>query len=51
MIMVRKSRYTYQLIEKSNEFTVTLPEDNDLKRTDLLAVILVGILISLRYVV
>jgi flavin reductase (DIM6/NTAB) family NADH-FMN oxidoreductase RutF len=32
MIMVRKSRYTYQLIEKSNEFTVTLPEDNDLKK-------------------
>ena len=32
MVMVRKSRFTYQLIEKSNEFTVSLPGENQLKK-------------------
>jgi len=27
-VMVRKSRFTYQLIEKANSFTVSIPEDN-----------------------
>lgn len=32
MVMIRKSRYTYQLIESSNEFTVSLPEESQLKK-------------------
>ncbi len=27
-VMVRKSRFTYQLIEKASSFTVSIPEDN-----------------------
>lgn len=31
-VMVRKSRYTHELIEKSNEFTLSIPLNNDLKK-------------------
>jgi flavin reductase (DIM6/NTAB) family NADH-FMN oxidoreductase RutF len=31
-VLVRKSRYTYGLIEKSNEFTVSIPLSNNLKK-------------------
>lgn len=30
-VMVRKSRYTYDLIEKAKEFTVSIPMDGDMK--------------------
>jgi len=30
-VMVRKSRYTYQLIEKASSFTVSIPTDNNTK--------------------
>ncbi|MGE5450127.1 MAG: flavin reductase family protein [Methanomassiliicoccales archaeon] len=32
MVMVRKSRYTYQLINEADSFTVSLPLQNQLKR-------------------
>ncbi len=31
MVMVRKSRYTYNLIEKATEFTVSIPVDDSMK--------------------
>ncbi|QBD84671.1 flavin reductase family protein [Clostridium tetani] len=31
-VMVRKSRYTYELIEKASEFTVSIPVDVNLKK-------------------
>jgi len=31
-VMVRKSRFSYQLIERSNEFTVSLPAEGQLKK-------------------
>lgn len=31
-VLVRKSRYTYELIENSNEFTVSIPLNNNLKK-------------------
>lgn len=31
-VMVRKSRYTYELIEKASEFTVSIPVDANLKK-------------------
>jgi len=31
MVMVRKSRYTYELMEKSKEFTVSFPGEKQLK--------------------
>ena len=30
MVMVRKSRYTYEIIEKAADFTVSIPEDGSL---------------------
>ena len=32
MVAVRDSRYTYELIEKSNDFTVTVPADKSFKK-------------------
>ena len=32
MVMVRYSRYTYSLLEKAKEFTVSLPRTKDLKK-------------------
>lgn len=32
ILMVRKSRYTYQLIENSGQFTVSFPGENELKK-------------------
>ncbi len=32
MVMVRYSRYTYELLEKSKEFTVSIPLSGDLKK-------------------
>lgn len=32
MIMVRKSRYTYELLERSSEFTISFPAENKLKQ-------------------
>ncbi|CDI49116.1 flavin reductase family protein [Clostridium tetani] len=32
LVMVRKSRYTYELIEKASEFTVSIPVDVNLKK-------------------
>lgn len=32
MVMVRKSRYTHELLENTNEFTVSIPLDNDFKK-------------------
>ncbi len=32
MVMVRKSRYTYDIIENNNEFTISFPKDNQLKK-------------------
>ncbi len=32
-VLVRKSRHTYDLIEKCGEFTVTIPLDNNMKET------------------
>lgn len=31
-VLVRKSRYTYELIENSNEFTVSIPLNSNLKK-------------------
>ncbi|MFL0266592.1 flavin reductase family protein [Candidatus Clostridium radicumherbarum] len=31
-VLVRKSRYTYELIENSNEFTISIPLNNDLRK-------------------
>ncbi|MFW6389945.1 MAG: flavin reductase family protein, partial [Halanaerobiales bacterium] len=31
MVMVRKSRYTYEIIEKAEDFTVSLPENGKMK--------------------
>lgn len=32
MVMVRKSRYTYQLIENQDEFTISFPAEDKLKK-------------------
>lgn len=32
VVMVRKSRYTYQLLENAKEFTVSIPINKDLKK-------------------
>lgn len=32
MVLVRKSRYTYALLENSNDFTVSIPINKDLKK-------------------
>lgn len=32
MVMVRKSRYTYNLIDNNNQFTVSFPAKNQLKK-------------------
>lgn len=32
MVMVRYSRYTYELLEKSKQFTVSIPLSNDVKK-------------------
>lgn len=33
MVMVRKSRHTYELIEKADNFTVSVPVNKDLKKS------------------